>query len=287
MQRFETKYDLMNSAYEDKRIKKSAMALLQYLLHKSNKEQCFPAVETIAKSLGVCKRTVQYNMRKLESAGYIIRKDRWYNHQQLSNQYIFNFGIVDVKEPGYAEEQKYLDEDKNLINDTYKMESDRIMNKSVEILKVYNSRLSKYEKLVMIYIIHKANQTGICYQDIKEIMLELGFCKTTLTRLLSTLRQKGLILVKSKYIHERYLYIIKLVANTDTVERNAQKDVMNQRQEKIIVCEKFTKLIQEQENNLHMGFRCKFKRWLQSGFRKSILMIPPIIKQIIKTIFLE
>ena len=93
MQRFETKYDLLNVAYKDERLKKGTISLLQYLVHKSNKEKCFPAVETIAKALNVCKRTVQYNMRKLERTGYIIRKDRWYNHQQLTNQYVFNLGV--------------------------------------------------------------------------------------------------------------------------------------------------------------------------------------------------
>ena len=95
MQRFENKYDLLDAAYKDGTLKKGTIALLQYLVHKSNKEQCFPAVETIAKALGCCKRTVQYNMRKLERAGYVLRKDRWYNHQQLSNQYVFNFGVIE------------------------------------------------------------------------------------------------------------------------------------------------------------------------------------------------
>ncbi len=89
MQRFETKYDLLNAAYKDPELKKGTIALLQYLVHKSNREQCFPSVDTIAKALGVCRRTVQYNMRKLERAGYIIRKDRYYNHVQSTNQYVF------------------------------------------------------------------------------------------------------------------------------------------------------------------------------------------------------
>lgn len=90
MQKFETKYDLLNAAHRDSELKKGCILLLQCLIHRSDKERCFPALETIAKALNVCKRTVQYNMRKLENAGYIIRKDRWYNHQQLTNQYVFN-----------------------------------------------------------------------------------------------------------------------------------------------------------------------------------------------------
>lgn len=51
---------MLNTAYEDSGLKKGAIPLQQYL-----------------------------------KAGYIIRKDRWYNHQQLSNQYVFNLGVMD------------------------------------------------------------------------------------------------------------------------------------------------------------------------------------------------
>ena len=93
MQRFETKFDLLQEAYKDTGLKKGTIALLQYLVYKSNREECYVSVGTIAAALNVCVRTVQNNMRKLEKAGYVIRKDRWYDHQQLSNRYIFNLGI--------------------------------------------------------------------------------------------------------------------------------------------------------------------------------------------------
>ena len=129
MQRFETKFDLLQEAYKDTGLKKGTIALLQYLVYKSNREECFVSVGTIAAALNVCVRTVQNNMRKLEKAGYVIRKDRWYDHQQLSNRYIFNLGITEETEGIPADniqvsrKAEYTNEEKERIHlslDTWK-----------------------------------------------------------------------------------------------------------------------------------------------------------------------
>lgn len=211
MQKFESKFDLLKAAYEDEKLKKSTIALLQYLVHKSNKEQCFPAVETIAKAMNVCKRTVQYNMRKLEAAGYIIRKDRYYNHTQLSNQYIFNLGIKDENQ---KRELLYSDKEKEALNEflfhnlgeNHKPD----MNKSKEVLKIYNMNLSKYEKLLLVYLLHKADKYAFVYEEIDTYMKAIGVCRSTMLRLLNGLRKKGLILVKSMSLGNKELLTIKL-----------------------------------------------------------------------------
>lgn len=212
-QRFENKFDLLKAAYQDENLKKSAVALLQYLVHKSNREQCFPAVETIAKAMNVCKRTVQYNMRKLERAGYIIRKDRYYNHQQLSNQYIFNLGVLDITE-GENKQNIYTDNEKEALNDFLFTNLGKNpapdMDKSKEILKIYNMNLSKYEKLLLIYLLHKADKYAFVYEDMRTYMKAIGVCHTTMIRLLHGLRKKGLILVKSMKLGDKELLAIKL-----------------------------------------------------------------------------
>lgn len=212
IQRFETKFDLLKAAYEDEKLKKSTVALLQYLVHKSNKEQCFPAVETISKAMGVCKRTVQYNMRKLERAGYIIRKDRYYNHQQLSNQYIFNLGIIDMAEGN--KQNIYTDNEKEALNDflftNFGKNPAPDMDKSKEIIKIYNMNLSKYEKLLLVYLLHKADKYAFVYEDMNTYMKAIGVCRTTMVRLLNGLRKKGLILVKSMQLGSKELLTIKL-----------------------------------------------------------------------------
>lgn len=225
IQRFENKFDLLKAAYEDEKLKKSTVALLQYLVHKSNKEQCFPAVETIAKAMNVCKRTVQYNMRKLERAGYIIRKDRYYNHQQLSNQYIFNLGVLDITE-GKNKQNIYTDNEKEALNDFLFTNLGKNpapdMDKSKEILKIYNMNLSKYEKLLLIYLLHKADKYAFVYEDMRTYMKAIGVCRTTFVRLLHGLRKKGLILVKSMQLGDKELLTIKL---TRTIYTNQDEDI--------------------------------------------------------------
>ncbi|MGN0438305.1 MAG: helix-turn-helix domain-containing protein [Lachnospiraceae bacterium] len=253
MQRFETKYDLLKAAYKDDKLKKSTVALLQYLVHKSNKEQCFPAVETIAKAMNVCKRTVQYNMRKLEAAGYIIRKDRYYNHQQLSNQYIFNFGIVD--EDNRTGKNLYSDYEKEELNEflfnNLGKNSAPDIEKSKEVIKIYHMNLSKYEKLLLIYLLHKADKYAFVYEEMSTYMKAIGVCRATLVRLLNSLRNKGLILVQSKRIGSHELITIKLTRimyDDRKMEsaQNTQNKYADQNQDMGDVCANMTKI-----NNLH------------------------------------
>lgn len=209
MQDFENKYDLLNAAYQDDNLRKGTISLLQYLVHKSNKEQCFPAVETIAKALGCCIRTVQYNMRKLERAGYIIRKDRYYNHQQLSNQYIFNFGI---KESGKTEQMKFSDEEYGKLNSSSfnNRNNDPCIQKINEIQKIYSMGLNTREKLLLIYLYHRANKKGICYDTPSKIMDAVGVRNRTFKRLLYLLRKKGLLKIKSVMINNLEYLVMKL-----------------------------------------------------------------------------
>lgn len=209
MQDFENKYDLLNAAYQDGNLRKGTISLLQYLVHKSNKEQCFPAVETIAKALGCCVRTVQYNMRKLERAGCIIRKDRYYNHQQLSNQYVFNLGI---KETGIPAQMKFSDEEYEQLNSFSfnNQDNDACIRKINEIQKIYGMDLNTREKLLLIYLYYRANKKGICYDIPSKIMDAIGVRTRTFKRLLYSLREKGLLKVKSVVIHNQEYLVMNL-----------------------------------------------------------------------------
>ena len=222
MQRFETKYDLLNAAYKDERLKKGSISLLQYLVYKANKEKCFPAVETIAKALNVCKRTVQYNMRKLERTGYIIRTDRWYNHQQLTNQYVFNLGVMeDVKSS-----IKYSDNEKgSILSQFAEQNEEACFVKMKEITKVYEMCLTGREKLLLINLIHRANRSGVTYRTEKQIMNDIGVENRTLIKVLKQLRRKNLIMVRTVYIKGREVYVIKL---TGKVWMNYKKEVSAQ-----------------------------------------------------------
>jgi DNA-binding MarR family transcriptional regulator len=216
-------------------LKKGTVALLQYLVHKSNKEQCFPAVETIASALGVCRRTVQYNMRKLEKAGYIIRKDRWYNHQQLTNQYVFNLGVTE----DVHGTQRYSDAEKEMIagcfnsieNTGNEMKEDGVqveenqggINKATEILRIYNMSLSGREKLLLIYLLHRADKKGLVYDVPDTYMNAIGVGQATFVKLLKKLQARKLIRVRLAGISGRKLLLVKLT-NEIQVQEEASAD---------------------------------------------------------------
>lgn len=245
MQDFENKYDLLNAAYQDDNLRKGTISLLQYLVHKSNKEQCFPAVETIAKALGCCIRTVQYNMRKLERAGYIIRKDRYYNHQQLSNQYVFNFGI---KETGKTEQMKFSDEEYEQLNFFSFNSRDNASGRKInEIQKIYSMALNTREKLLLIYLYHRANTKGTCYDLPSKIMDAVGVRTKTFKRLLYSLRKKGLLKIKSVIINNLEYLVLKLTGKEyqDSVPESELKDNM--------------------PNNTEMELNRKFEQFGQEG----------------------
>lgn len=224
MQRFETKYDLLNAAYKDRQLKKGTILLLQYLVHKSNKEQCFPAVETIAKALNVCRRTVQYNMRKLEKTGYIIRKDRWYNHQQLTNQYVFNLGVTEDA-PG---QMLYTDQEYDFLNDFSFNIPDKQIHKVSEIQKIYSMELTAGEKLLLIYLCHRANKKGMVYDTPQAFMDAIGVRRNTFKRLLNMLRSKGLLKVKHTILRNQDYLIMQLTGNIYQLPEQEEKAAENE-----------------------------------------------------------
>lgn len=233
MQRFETKYDLLHTAYKDPNLKKGTIALLQYLVHKSNKEQCFPSVDTMAKALGVCRRTVQYNMRKLERAGYIIRKDRYYNHVQSTNQYVFYFGITEDK-PG---QMKYSDREYEALNNSSFHIPDRQIRKIDEIQKIYRMELTAREKLLIVYLYHRANKKGIVYDSIQAFTEAIGVKNRTLQRILSSLRDKGLVKIKKTVLHGKIYFVMQLtgkVYHAEEPERSASAQKFSAAQKKEI-----------------------------------------------------
>lgn len=209
MQRFENKFDLLKAAHEDGNLKKGTISLLQYLVYKSNQSKCFPAVETIARALGCCVRTVQYNMRKLERAGYIVRKDRWYNHQQLSNQYEFNFGAVEVVsipcEETSVQEKTGSEPEFNMPEDTCKT-----IRKMKEMQKVYEMHLKAAEKLLLAYLYYKANQKGVYYGSGKSIMEAVGMRNASMSQTIKSLREKGLLRIKQVKHRCQKILIIQL-----------------------------------------------------------------------------
>lgn len=253
MQRFETKFDLLQEAYKDTGLKKGTIALLQYLVYKSNREECYVSVGTIAAALNVCVRTVQNNMRKLEKAGYVIRKDRWYDHQQLSNRYIFNLGITEetegegtsVDNVQVSQKAEYTYEEKELIHlslDTWKCEECRNakdaepISKTVELKKIYSMPLKGREKGLLVYLIHKADKQGMVYGELEVFMEAVGVGSTTLKKWLKKLQSKSLIKVKGVEIYGKIFILVQLTGNIwrkEGEKENQKKHVIQQFSQKV------------------------------------------------------
>ena len=233
MQKFEDKYNLLNRAYQDEELKKGSIALLQYLVHKSNQTYCFPSVDTIAAALGCCRRTVQYNMRKLEKAGYIIRKDRWYNHQQLSNQYCFAIGITEDRMSTQISSESNICKE---LGRSFK-EADGEVSKAQRIKEIYSADLSAGEKLLLINFCFRANQKGIVYGTADSLKKGLGMrglrpgcISDNFYQWMMQLREKGMIDIKTVYIN-RKKYLIIHIRNVkvarETNQDQCEKKKMN------------------------------------------------------------
>lgn len=178
--RFETKYDLLRQCYQDTEIKRSGKALMQYLVYISNKQHCVPAVDTIAAALSVSRRTVQRHMRTLEQRGYIVRKSRYYNHEQLSNQYVFNFGVT---------------------TETAKSDRPYPANQGEPVRKVdmirsvmdKGSKMHVTEKVCYIYLTHICNKAGYVRKSIQDIAKAASISVLYAKAIIYRLIRKGLL----------------------------------------------------------------------------------------------
>ena len=185
MYRFENKYDLMQHCYQDNEIKRTGKALMQYLVYISNKQHCFPAVETIAHALSVSTRTVQRHMRTLEERGYIIRKARYYNHEQLTNQYVFNFGVTTIKEKSTK---------------PYPANQGPAVSKVAIIDSILASSLKITEKTILTYLTHICNKAGYVRNTLQKIAERLNISVLSVKAVIHTLIRKGLL--KGASVHQ-------------------------------------------------------------------------------------
>ncbi len=181
MQRFETKYDLMQQCYQDIEIKRTGKAIMQYLVYISNKKHCYPAVETIAKALNVSVRTIQRHMRSLEQRGYITRKSRYYNHEQLTNEYVFNFGVTSIRE--------------NSTKPYPANQGESICKIEIIDSIMQHDNLRITEKALLTYLTHIANKAGFVWKNIGEIAKVLNISVAYVKTIISRLCKRGLLIL--------------------------------------------------------------------------------------------
>lgn len=205
MERFETKYDLLNRVYGDTRLKRTTKALMQYLVAKSDERSCHPSVSSIAKTIRMSERTVQRHMRELEQYGYLVRKARYYCQEQLTNQYEFVLDVMDAPEPQLKRESKSGYPDGISFEDS--REEAHPFNKIEYIKSIAGTGLSNKECLVLIYLVHKADQKGITYGSIKATGRNLHISQRLLWKIILELRAKGCLMLKNS----KGRFMVKLV----------------------------------------------------------------------------
>lgn len=222
MERFETKYDLLNRVYGDTRLKRTTKALMQYLVAKSDERSCHPSVAAIAKTIRMSERTVQRHMRELEQYGYLVRKARFYRQEQLTNQYEFVLDIMDAPEPQIKRENKSSYPDGISFEES--REEAHPFNKIEYIKSIAGTGLSNKECLVLIYLVHKADQKGITYGSIKTAGRNLHISQRLLWKIILELRAKGCLMLKNS----KGRFMIKLLSPSGwRLQQEEKKGRMN------------------------------------------------------------
>lgn len=195
MERFETKYDLLNRVYADTRLKRTTKSLMQYLVAKSDDKSCHPSVATIAAAIRMSERTVQRHMRELEKYHYLVCRKRFYRNEQLTNQYEFVLDVMDTSDTNMRPSADLGIDYKKYMEDH---EAEKQNLSKIKYIKyISESRLSNKECLVLIYFVHKANQNGIAYSNIKKVSKELHMSARLLWKTILELRAKQYLLLKS------------------------------------------------------------------------------------------
>lgn len=241
MERFETKYDLLNRVYGDTRLKRTTKALMQYLVAKSDGRSCHPSVSAIAKTIRMSERTVQRHMRELEQYGYLVRKARFYRQEQLTNQYEFVLDVMDAPEPQLKRESKSGYPDGISFEDS--REEAHPFNKIEYIKSIAGTGLSNKECLVLIYLVHKADQKGITYGSIKTAGRNLHISQRLLWKIILELRAKGCLMLKNS----KGRFMVKLLSLSGcSFRQEEKKEQLNLSEERrtkqtdaVVTCEVF------------------------------------------------
>lgn len=195
MERFETKYDLLNQAYKDDRLKRSTKAVMQYLVALSDKTKSHPSVATIARAIGMSDRTVQRHMRLLELYGYLERKSRYYHNEQLTNEYVFNLSVLGT-DPDRIEQVEGVMHQISYTDLNEKKEEKPYRKKTYLNWIYQKSDLQPAERVLLVYLVHKADKYGRIYGSIATICKRLRISKRQFCRVLRTIHDKKLVLIQ-------------------------------------------------------------------------------------------
>lgn len=222
MERFETKYDLLNQAYKDDRLKRSTKAVMQYLVALSDKTKSHPSVATIARAIGMSDRTVQRHMRLLELYGYLERKSRYYHNEQLTNEYVFNLSVLEADSDRREQVEGVMHQISS--TDLNEKKEEKPYRKKTYLNWIYQqSDLQPAERVLLVYLVHKADRHGRSYGSIATICKRLRISKRQFCRVLQVIHDKKLVRIQ-KHGREVVIQLRPIPAEAPAGKERAERE---------------------------------------------------------------
>lgn len=175
---------------------------LNLLSRMDKKGYCYPAVTTMEKEIGFCERTIQRQTNALAEKGYIVKAEQKAMGKQFTNRYYLTpeeqrevfFNDNDIKQWIQEEEvfQEFLKKEEVIVSIEYKYLCLQILYRSM--------KMNKYEKLLLGYLIMRADKEAFTYFSIERLAatLRIPFYKTR--RALKTLIYRKLLRISQQII---------------------------------------------------------------------------------------
>lgn len=185
---------------------------LNLLSRMDKKGYCYPAVNTMEKEIGFCERTIQRQTNALAEKGYIVKAEQKAMGKQFTNRYYltpeeqreFFFNDNDIKQWIQEEEvfQEFLKKEEVIVSIEYKYLCLQILYRSM--------KMNKYEKLLLGYLIMRADKEAFTYFSIERLAatLRIPFYKTR--RALKTLIYRKLLHISQKIIHGECVMFVRI-----------------------------------------------------------------------------
>ena len=185
---------------------------LNLLSRIDQKGYCYPAVNTMEKEIGFCERTIQRQTNALAEKGYIVKAEQKAMGKQFTNRYYltpeeqreFFFNDDDIKQWIQKEDvfQEFLKKEEVIVSIQYKYLCLQILYRSM--------KMNKYEKLLLGYLIMRADKEAFTYFSIERLSatLRIPFYKTR--RVLKTLIYRKLLHISQKIINGECVMFVRI-----------------------------------------------------------------------------
>ena len=212
---------------------------MQYLVALSDKTKSHPSVATIARAIGMSDRTVQRHMRLLELYGYLERKSRYYHNEQLTNEYVFNLSVLEADSDRREQVEGVMHQISS--TDLNEKKEEKPYRKKTYLNWIYQkSDLQPAERVLLVYLVHKADRHGRSYGSIATICKRLRISKRQFCRVLQMIHDKKLVRIQ-KHGREVVIQLRPIPAEAPAGKERAERE----RKDNILKNKNVDKSIQE------------------------------------------